>query len=134
MTIVQRMRANLTEAMRARDATRTQFLRYWIAALTKGDGTETSEAEAVNKMRGVLKEAKGGTTTFTAEEIALLQEWVPPTLTQEQVAELLAPSQDAIKGAAKDGIAMGLAMKALAGQQVDSQDVKAVVASIRGSG
>ncbi|MHC5541314.1 GatB/YqeY domain-containing protein [Singulisphaera rosea] len=128
------MRAKLTEAMRARDATRTQFLRYWIAALTKSDGTEMSETEAVNKMRGVLKEAKGGTTTFTAEEIALLQEWVPPSLTQEQVVELLAPSREAIHAAAKDGIAMGIAMKALAGQQVDSQDVKAAVASIRGSG
>lgn len=133
MTIVQRMRARLTESMRARDTVRTQFLRYWIASLTRGDGTEMSEADAINKMRSVLKEAKGGSTSFSPEEIVLLQEWVPATLSQAQIAEALAPSAEAIKSAPKEGMAMGVAMKALAGQQVDAQDVKAVIASLRGS-
>jgi hypothetical protein len=31
MSIVQRMRAQLTQSMKARDAVRTGFLRYWIA-------------------------------------------------------------------------------------------------------
>ena len=131
MSIVQRMRAKLTESMRARDAVQTQFLRYWIASLTLGTGAEMSDSEAVKKMRGILKEAKSGTTTFSPEEVALLQQWVPPTLTREQVAEALAPVAEAIKGAPKEGMAMGLAMKALAGQPVDSDDVKAVIASYR---
>ena len=38
---------------------------------------------------------------------------------------------DAIKAAPKDGMAMGLAMKALAGQPVDSDDVKAAIAALR---
>jgi len=133
MSIVQRMRTKLTESMKAKDAVRTQFLRYWIAGLTRGDGTEMSENDAISKMRGVLKEAKSGATTFTPEEIALLQEWVPPTLTAEQVVEELSSVIDAIKAAPKDGMAMGIAMKALAGKAVDSQDVKAAVASIRGT-
>src|SRR5271166_3138000 len=132
MTIVQRMRAKLTESMRSRDAVRTQFFRYWIAALTLGDGTEMAESQAINKMRSVLKEAKGGTTTFSPEEVALLQEWVPSNLSQAQISEALAPVADAVKAAPKEGMAMGIAMKALAGQQVDSQDVKAVIASLRG--
>ncbi len=131
MSIVQRMRTKLTESMKAKDAVRTQFLRYWIAGLTRGDGTEMSETDAITKMRGVLKEAKSGATTFTPEEIALLQEWVPPTLTAEQVAEELAGVADAIKGAPKEGMAIGIAMKALAGKAVDSQDVKNVVLAIR---
>jgi uncharacterized protein YqeY len=126
------MRAKLTESMKARDAVQTQFLRYWIAALTLGSGAEMEDNEAVAKMRSVLKEAKGGTTAFTAEEIALLQQWVPPTLSREQIREALAPVADAIKNAPKDGMAMGIAMKSLAGQPVDSQDVKAAVASLRG--
>ena len=134
MTIVQRMRAQLAESMKARDAVRTQFLRYWIAALTLGTGQEMSDADAVKKMRGVLKEAKGGTTSFSPEELALLQEWVPPTLTREQVAEALAPVADQVRAAPKDGMAMGLAMKALAGQAADSDDVKAVVAGLRQGG
>ena len=40
--------------------------------------------------------------------------------------------RDQIKAAPKDGMAMGIAMKALAGQPVESDDVKAAVASLRG--
>lgn len=132
MTIVQRMRTQLTEAMKARDAVRTQFLRYWIAGLTLGTGQEMPDADAVKKMRGVLKEAKGGTTSFTSEELALLQEWVPASLSREQITEALAPAADAIRQAPKEGMAMGIAMKTLAGQPADSDDVKAVIAELRG--
>jgi hypothetical protein len=83
-------------------------------------------------MRGVQKEAKGGQTTFTPDELTLIAEWVPASLSPEQIAAALAPVADAIKGAPKDGMAMGVAMKALAGQPVDSDDVKAAIASIRG--
>src|SRR5690349_23876674 len=122
MTIVQRMRASLTESMKARDTARTQFLRYWIAGLTLGTGEEMSDADAIKKMRGVLKEAKGGTTTFTPEELALLQDWVPPAMSREQVSEALAPIADQIRKAPKEGMAIGIAMKALAGQPADSDD------------
>lgn len=131
MTIVERMRAQLKESMKARDAVRTNFLRYWIAQLTLGTGAEMSESDAIKKMRGVLKEARSGVTTFTPQELDLIREWVPPTLTSEQIAEALAPVAEQIKNAPKEGMAMGLAMKALAGQQVDSDDVKAVVAALR---
>ncbi len=131
MTIVQKMRAQLTESMKARDAVRTGFLRYWIAQLTLGTGAEMSESDAIKKMRGVLKEARSGVTTFTPQELDLIREWVPPSLTCEQIAEALAPIAEQIKNAPKEGMAMGLAMKALAGQQVDSDDVKAVIATIR---
>ena len=96
--------------------------------MTLGTGAEMSEADAIKKMRGVLKEAKSGVTTFTAEELALLSEWVPALLTAEQIKEALAPVADQIKAAPKEGMAMGIAMKSLAGQQVDSDDVKAAIA------
>ena len=63
MSIVQRMREKLKESMKARDAVRTNFLRYWIAGLTLGTGAEMSDADAMKKMRSVLKEAKSGQTT-----------------------------------------------------------------------
>jgi uncharacterized protein len=130
-SIVLRMRSQLREAMKARDAVRTGFLRYWIAQLTLGTGEEVADADAVKKMRGVLKEAKSGATTFTSEELALIREWVPATLAPEQIAERLATVADQIKAAPKDGMAMGIAMKALAGQPVESEDVKAAVAALR---
>jgi uncharacterized protein YqeY len=132
MTIVQRMRAALKESMKARDALRTNFLRYWIAQLTLGTGEEMPDADAIKKMRGVVKEAKSGQTTWTPEEIDLIAEWVPASLNADQIAEALAAVADQIKAAPRDGMAMGLAMKALAGKPVDSDDVKAAVASIRG--
>jgi uncharacterized protein YqeY len=131
MSIVERMRAGLAEAMKARDTVRLNFLRYWIAQLTLGTGAEMSEADAIKKMRGVLKEAKTGLTSFSQEELALIREWIPPTLTPEQIVAALAPVADQIKAASKEGMAMGIAMKALAGQQVDSDDVKAAIATLR---
>jgi uncharacterized protein len=131
MTIVERMRAQLREAMKTRDAVKTGFLRYWIAQLTLATGAEVANADAIKKMRGILREAKAGPTTFSEEELALLREWVPPTLGPEQIAAALASVRDQIKAAPKEGMAMGIAMKALAGQQVESDDVKAAVASLR---
>ena len=134
MTIVQRMRERLRESMKARDAVRTQFLRYWIAQLTLGTGAEMPDAEAIKKMRGVLKEAKVGRVAFSPEELDLIREWVPPTLGPEQIAAALAPVAEPIRAAPKEGMAMGIAMKHLAGQPVDSDDVKAVVAALRQGG
>jgi len=125
------MRAQLPEAMKARDTVRLGFLRYWIAQLTLGTGAEMTEADAFKKMRGVLKEAKSGLTTFSAPELALLREWVPATLTAEQIKEGLAAVADQIRSAPKEGMAMGIAMKTLSGQQVDSDDVKAAIAALR---
>jgi uncharacterized protein YqeY len=125
------MREQLKESMKAKDAVRTQALRYWIAQLTKGDGTELSDDDAVKKMRSVLKEAAGATTTFSPEEIAFIKEWVPANLSADQIAEKLAPVADQIKAAPKEGMAMGVAMKALAGLAVDSADVKEAIAQIR---
>src|SRR5690242_11237382 len=102
MTIVQRMRAQLPEAMKTRDAVRTGFLRYWIAQFTTGTEDEVSDADAIKKMRGILKEAKLGPTTFSAEELALIREWVPPALTSDQIVAALTPVADQIKAAPKE--------------------------------
>lgn len=131
MTVAQRMRAQLKDAMKAKDAVRTQFLRYWIAQFTLGDGSELPDDQAVKKMRGVLNEAKSGLTTFSAQEIELIREWVPATLTPDQIAEALAAIADQIKAAPKDGMAMGLAMKHLAGKPVESEHVRDAVAALR---
>jgi uncharacterized protein YqeY len=131
MSIVERMRSELKVAMKARDALKTNFLRYWIAQLTLGSGAEMPENDAIKKMRGVLKEAKSGVTTWSPEELALIRDWVPPTLSLEQINEALAPVAEQIKAAPKDGMAMGIAMKTLSGQAVESDDVKAAVDGLR---
>ena len=132
MTIARRMRDELMGAMKARDAVRTNFLRYWIAQLTLGSGEEMPDDQAVKKMHGILKEAKAGRTSFAPEELELIRRWVPPTMGPEQIREALAPVVDQIKAAPKEGMAMGLAMKALAGQPADADDVKAAIVELRG--
>jgi uncharacterized protein YqeY len=125
------MRSQLGESMKARDSVKTSFLRYWIAQLTLGTGAEVSDADAVKKMLGILKESKAGPTSFSEGELALIREWVPPTLSLEQIEDALTPVADQIKSAPKDGMAMGIAMKTLAGQPVDSDDVKQAIAALR---
>jgi uncharacterized protein len=125
------MRSQLGEAMKARDSVRLNFLRYWIAQLTTASGEELSDADSIKKMRSVLKEASSGVTTFSPEEVALLKDWVPASLTPEQITEALAGVAAQIKAAPKEGMAMGIAMKALAGKAVESEDVKAAIASLR---
>jgi len=56
---------------------------------------------------------------------------VPASLTPDQIRQALLTIADQIKGAPKEGMAMGIAMKALAGQVVESDDVKAAIAEIR---
>lgn len=131
MTIVQRMREQLRAAMKARDAVRMNFLRYWIAGLTLGTGEEMGDDAAIKKMRSVLKEAQAGQSTFSPEEVTLLREWLPATLDRAQIREALAASAEAIRSAPKEGMAMGAAMKALAGQPVESEDVRAIIAELR---
>ena len=132
MTIAQKMRAALPESMKARNAVRTGVLRYWIAQFTTGSGAEMADADALKKMRSVLKEAKSGQTTWSPEEVAIIQEWVPASLDRDQIKALVLPQSEAIQAAPKEGMAIGLAMKALAGQPADSDDVRSVVAEIRG--
>ncbi len=131
MAIVQKMREQLRESMKARDAVRTGFLRYWIAQFVTGTGEEVPDDQAIKKMRGVLKEARAGQTSFSPEELKLIEKWVPATLGREQIQEALAPIADQIRSAPKEGQAMGIAMKHLAGQPVDADAVKAVVAGLR---
>jgi uncharacterized protein YqeY len=131
MAIVQQMREQLRGAMKARDKVRTDFLRYWIAGLTLGTGDEMADDQAIKKMRSVLKEAQTGRVTFTPEELELIKEWVPATASRDQIRADLAAIADQIRAAPKEGMAMGVAMKALAGKPVESDDVKAVIAELR---
>ena len=133
MTIVERMRAQLTESMKARDTVRTGFLRYWIAQLTTGSGAEVPEAEAIKKMRADLEGGEGRADHVLAgRDRALIKRMGPaqPSAPSRSPRRLVAVREQ-IKAAPKDGMAMGIAMKALSGQPVESDDVKAAVASLR---
>src|SRR5262249_1483921 len=67
------------------------------------------------------------------QEIAVLEGLLPKTLDEEGLRAALGPQTDAIRGAANDGQATGLAMKALKAQgaTVDGKLVGEVVRKIR---
>ena len=84
--------------------------------MTLGTGAEMSEADAIKKMRGVLKEAKSGDDDLQSRRGRPdPANGSLPSLTPDQIDEALAPVAEQIKAAPKEGMAMGIAMKTLGG-------------------
>ena len=73
------------------------------------------------------------TATLTREN-AILSELLPKGLSADEITTLLAPVAEAIRGAANDGQATGVAMKHLKSQGVTAggSDVAQAVRAIRG--
>ena len=129
MTMVEHMRARLREAMKAHDAVKTGFLRYWIAQLILATGAEVSDADAVKKMRGILRRPRPGRRPSPRKRLPCFGSGYHRLLMQRGFRRPW--FREGPVAAPKEGMAMGIAMKALAGQQVESDDVKAAVASLR---
>jgi uncharacterized protein len=139
MTLQERVNQDLTAAMRARDTVRLGALRLLKTALTNKaveKGRDLDDAEAQQVISTLIKQRresieqfeKGGRADLAekeAAEIAVLEAYQPPPVTE---AELAAVIEEAVKetGAAspKD---MGKVMKAimprLAGRTVDGRVV-----------
>ena len=68
-----------------------------------------------------------------SEEIQVLESLLPKTLTEDEIVDALGAARDAIRGAANDGQATGVAMKHLKAQgaSVDGKTVAAAVKKIR---
>jgi uncharacterized protein YqeY len=83
---------------------------------------ETLELARDDEQRGVL-----------SEEIQILESLLPKALTEEEIVDALGAARDAIRGAANDGQATGVAMKHLKAQgaSVDGKRVAAAVKKIR---
>ncbi|MFO0960878.1 MAG: hypothetical protein U0800_26145 [Isosphaeraceae bacterium] len=131
MSIVSKMRAQLTEAMKARDTVRVGFLRYWIAQFTRGDGTEVADDEAIKKLRGVAKEAKAGPTSFKPDRNRADRRLGPRQPGPGPISTTRIDRRRSERTHSKPGAAMGMAMKQLAGKPVCADDVKAVVDEMR---
>lgn len=135
--IVDTIKANLREAMRANDAHAKNLYRFLLGQFDREPTQPVPDERAIKIMRGFLTEATENPqgTSFTPEEVALLKQLVPASLDPAQTRQFLETQGlvDAIRAAPKEGQAMGVAMKAFsaAGQTVDSATVKTVVAEIR---
>jgi uncharacterized protein YqeY len=131
-------------AMKARDTLASNLLRLAAAeiqAIEGRTGKAPTEEEAHAVLRKLIKsneETRQATTDAETratleKENAILQGFLPRSASVEEIVSMLAPVADAIRQAASDGQATGVAMKHLkqAGATVQGADVTRAVASLR---
>ncbi len=145
MTLIETLRARALAAMKAKDPVATTIYRLAqseVQALEARAAKPLTEDEAFGALKKLVKAneetlAMGADAEKSAtlkREIELLTELMPKGLSLDEIKALLAPVADAIKSAANDGQATGVAMKHLkaSGARAAGNDVAAAVKALRG--
>jgi uncharacterized protein YqeY len=125
-TLKDQLHADLTDAMRARDAVRSGTLRMALTAITEGEvsGTEHHDLTDDDVLKVLTKEAKKRREASAAyrdagrpeladkedAELAILEAYLPQQLSDEEITTIV---RDAVAASGATGMPqMGLAMKA----------------------
>ncbi|MGL5826524.1 MAG: GatB/YqeY domain-containing protein [Nocardioides sp.] len=142
-----RLRADLTTAMKARDADRSSTLRMVLTAITNAEvsgkvARELSDdeiigvlsTEAKRRREAAVAFANGGRAEMAAKERAeagIIAEYLPAQLTPDEVSAIVSAAV-AQTGAAVDGMrAMGKVMAVVTPQVKGKADGAAVAAEVR---
>ncbi len=142
-----RLRADLTTAIKARDELRSSTLRMVLTSITNAEvaGKEARElsdddilgvlsTEAKRRREAATAFADGGRTEMAAKEAAegvVIAEYLPAPLTEAEVADLVTAAI-ASTGAAEEGMrAMGKVMGVVTPQVKGRADGGAVAAEVR---
>ncbi|MTB89342.1 GatB/YqeY domain-containing protein [Aeromicrobium senzhongii] len=142
-----RLRDDLNTALKARDALRTSVIRMALAAITNAEvaGKEARELTDDDVLTVLSSEAKKRRESATAfdegnrpelaekerAEAAILAEYLPEPLSDEEIAAIVAESIEQT-GAAGEGMkAMGKVMGAVTAQTKGRADGGAVAAEVR---
>lgn len=142
--LIDEIRKRRTEALKSRDSLAKEVLGValgeidTIAARQGRDATDEDVLGVVRKLVKSNEETRAAATdeaqkeTLT-REIAVLATLLPKTLDVAEVVDALAPVRDALRAAANDGQATGVAMKHLksVGAVVDGKVVSAAVKQVR---
>ncbi|MEP7078476.1 MAG: GatB/YqeY domain-containing protein [Chthoniobacterales bacterium] len=141
MTLQERIDSDTKDAMRAKDAAKLNVLRMLKSALKyaaiekSGADASLDDAEASQVIRKQVKQRhdsiesfeKGGRAELVAkekEELALLQEYLPKSISAEELAALV---REAIaESGAASRAQMGAAMKAAQARAAGRADGKAI--------
>lgn len=115
------------QAILARDTVRLNTIRFILGAVDRG--TKQDDQTIVRIIASFTKDA-AGQSTISPEEVAIMQSYLPKQLTAVEVRGILSPSRDLIAAQSNPGRAMGVAMKALSGQAVDSKVVQEIVSQL----
>jgi len=144
MTLNEKIAADLTAAMKAKDATRLSALRMLKAAVTnKGmveKGRDLEDAEVLQVVASLVKQrrdsieqfSKAGRTDLVDKEtaeIAILEHYLPPAVSAEEIeAAVAAAIAETGASSVKDmGKVMKAVMPKLAGKNADGKAVNEAV-------
>lgn len=142
-----RLRADLTTAIKARDELRSSTLRMVLTSITNAEvagkqARELSDDDILTVLAGEAKRRREAATAFAdggraemaakeAAEGAVIAEYLPTPLTEAEIADLVAAAI-ARTGAAEDGMrAMGKVMGVVTPQVRGRADGGAVAAEVR---
>lgn len=135
------LKKRMMAAMKAGNVTEKEILRTALGEIT--GSFKTTDEEIIAILKKLVKSNRDTMSLSTddaqkqtlAEEIAVLQTFLPKTLDVDAILAALEPVKAAIKDAKADGQAMGVASKHLksVGAVVESENVKAAITAIRAS-
>jgi uncharacterized protein YqeY len=141
--LVDEIKARMNRAMRDRDDVVKNVLGLAFGEIQTAEARENRplrQDEATAIVRKLVKSneetlalADGERADVLRREIAVLAEFLPKSLSVEQITQALAGAAEAIRAAKNDGQAMGVAMKHLkaAGAQAEAADVQAAIKPLR---
>ena len=149
MTLKEKIVADMTAAMKAKDATRTSTLRMVKAAITnreKDGGGELGDEDVLKLLRSQVKQRrdsveqyqKGGRPELADKEIAeiaVIEEYLPQAASQDEIdAAVAAAITETGASTMKDmGAVMKAVMPKLAGKNADGKAVSDAVKAKLGS-
>src|SRR5712691_11533038 len=145
MTLIQRVDADLKEAMRAKDTLKLGVLRMLKSALKyaaiakSGAEAELSDAEAAQVIRKQVKQRqdsiesfeKGGRAELAAKEkaeLSILQSYLPQAMSADEVSKVVRETIAEVGATSK--AQMGAVMKALQAKVAGRADGKTLSAEV----
>lgn len=156
MSLKEKLVADMTAAMKAKDANRLSTLRMAKAALMneenkRGVGTVLSDEEVMKVLTSLVKQRKDSIEQFTASgraelaekekaELEVLEEYLPQAASAEEIAAAVesAIAETGASSMKEMGLVMKAALAKLAGKNADgklvSETVKSKLASLLTTG
>lgn len=146
MSLIETIRTNMKEAMRAKESTKVQTLRGVLSAFTnelvaqkKTPQDTLSEGDALAVIKRLAKQRKDAVQQFTdggredlandeKVELAILEEYLPTLMTQSEIEPVAKAKLEELGITDKSGMgrAIGAVVKELTGK-ADGTDVKEVI-------
>jgi uncharacterized protein len=138
--LIDQVKQQMFAAMKAGNVVEKEVLRTAIGEVTR-TGEEATDERMLQVLRKLVKSNQETIAALTdaeqrailEREIAVLEAFLPRTLSSAQIRELLSPVVPQIRAAAGPGPAMGIAMKFIKaeGALVESRDVQIALGEIR---